>query len=290
MEETSQWSSESRSEQTSATCHSDNESQSDRDDDTEGLNDGLGPPQGPGEIGRLGPFRVIKLLGAGGMGSVFQAVDSQLGRSVALKVLRSRLTGSPVARERFLREARAAAAAREQTMSWRSTRSARTTVSPTWPCPCWAASRSTSGFSLVHGFPVAEVLRIGREVADGLAAAHQRGLVHRDIKPANIWLEEGTRRAKILDFGLARSAPRTPAALDPGRDDPGHPALHGMSRPKERGESTIAAISSAWAASCTGWSPASCRSPRTATRACSWPSCGMTHCPRPSSTPTFLRV
>ena len=51
-----------------------------------------------------------------------------------------------------------------------------------------------------------EVLRIGREIAEGLAAAHEQGLIHRDIKPANIWLEEGTGRVKILDFGLARSA------------------------------------------------------------------------------------
>src|SRR5262249_52544884 len=67
--------------------------------------------------------------------------------------------------------------------------------------------------------PAAEVLRIGREVAEGLAAAHERGLIHRDIKPANIWLETRTRRVKILDFGLVRApldpTPAAPAAPGP---------------------------------------------------------------------------
>ena len=77
---------------------------------TEDLNNGLAPAQGPGEIGRLGPFQVVKLLGSGGMGSVYQGIDGNLGRPVALKVMQPQFAGSAVAREWFLREARAVAA------------------------------------------------------------------------------------------------------------------------------------------------------------------------------------
>ena len=72
--------------------------------------DGLRPPEQAGEIGRLGPFRVMNLLGAGGMGSVYRAIDTQLGRAVALKVMQTPRADSERARARFLREARTAAA------------------------------------------------------------------------------------------------------------------------------------------------------------------------------------
>jgi WD40 repeat protein len=165
---------------------------------------GLGPPQGPDEIGRLGPFRIIKRLGAGGMGAVYQAVDSQLGRSVALKVLRSRLAGSPVARERFLREARAAAAL-EHDHVVAIYQVGEDHGVPYLAMPLLRGESLNDRLAAGGGLSLADVLRIGREIAEGLAAAHERGLVHRDIKPANVWLEEGTGRAKILDFGLAQS-------------------------------------------------------------------------------------
>jgi serine/threonine protein kinase len=178
----------------------------DRDQDllTEDINDGLGPPQGPGEIGRIGTFKVTRLLGAGGMGSVYEATDLQLGRSVALKVMRARLAGSLVARERFLREARAAAVLEHDHVV------AIYQVGEDHGVPYLAmpllhgqalSDRLQTGPPLSGG----EVLRIGREIAEGLAAAHDHGLIHRDIKPANIWLEQTSGRVKILDFGLARS-------------------------------------------------------------------------------------
>jgi WD40 repeat protein len=175
------------------------------EDATEYQNAGLGSPQEPDEIGRLGAFRVIKLLGSGGMGSVFEAIDSQLGRHVALKVLRPRLAGSEIARQRFLREARAAAALEHDHLV------AIYQVGEDNGVPYLA-------MPLLHGeslhnrlqggarLAVGEAIRIAREIAEGLAAAHAHGLVHRDVKPANIWLEEATGRVKILDFGLARSA------------------------------------------------------------------------------------
>jgi WD40 repeat protein/serine/threonine protein kinase len=174
-------------------------------DETEAQVSGLGPPQGPDEIGRLGTFRVIRLLGSGGMGSVYEAIDSQLARSVALKVLRPRLAGSDVARQRFLREARAAAKLEHDNVV------AIYQVGEDNGVPYLAMPllRGQSLHNLLQGgarHSIAEVLRIGREIAEGLAAAHAQRLIHRDIKPANIWIEEGTGRVKILDFGLARSA------------------------------------------------------------------------------------
>ena len=197
-----------------------------QDDETvDELWDFLAPPQAADEIGRLGAYRILKVLGHGGMGVVFKAEDPGLQRTVALKAMLPALAASASAKKRFLREARAAAASSTTTSS-ASTRSAKI-----------AASLSRHGvpegeplderLKRDNVLPMAEVLRIGREIAEGLAAAHDQGLIHRDIKPANIWLErqaEGRRakrrkiqrlhrsrchssfRVKILDFGLARSA------------------------------------------------------------------------------------
>lgn len=189
---------------------------------TRNLYDFLAPPEGPGEIGRLGPYRVRKLLGIGGMGVVFLAEDPQLRRPVALKTLNRSLAAHPAARQRFLREAQAAAALdHDHVVTIHQVGEDRGVP--------FLAMQLLQGESLeerlkrVGRFSVAEVLRIGREVAEGLAAAHARGLIHRDIKPANIWLEcrshkgpVGERvpaalaatggRVKIVDFGLARAA------------------------------------------------------------------------------------
>jgi WD40 repeat protein/serine/threonine protein kinase len=174
-------------------------------EDTEAQNAGLGPPQGPDEIGRLGPFRVIKLLGSGGMGSVFQAVDCQLERYVALKVLRPRLAGAEVARQRFLREARMAAAL-EHDHVVAIYQVGEDRGIPYLAMPLLRGQTLQDRIQGAARLEIKEAIRIAREVAEGLAAAHEQGLVHRDVKPANVWLEEATGRVKILDFGLARSA------------------------------------------------------------------------------------
>ena len=148
---------------------------------------------------------MLKILGAGGMGVVYQAEDSHLKRAVALKVMKPALAASDSARRRFLREAQAAAAIEHDHIV------SIYQVGEDRGLP-YLAMQLLKGETLHERarregrLPVAEVLRIGREIASGLAAAHRRGLVHRDIKPPNIWLEAGTGRVKILDFGLAREA------------------------------------------------------------------------------------
>jgi serine/threonine protein kinase len=173
----------------------------------------LAPAQAADEIGRLGSYRVLKVLGVGGMGVVFQGEDPQLGRPVALKAMLPSLAANATAHRRFLREARAAAQVRHDHVV------AVYQVGEERGAP-FLAMEFLEGETLDDRLaregrlPVAEVLRIGREVAEGLAAAHHKGLIHRDIKPGNIWLESSGEpgasatggRVKILDFGLARVA------------------------------------------------------------------------------------
>ena len=163
----------------------------------------LAPPIDPDEIGWLAHYRVLKVLGQGGMGIVFHAEDTQLQRPVALKVIRPEIGQSLSNRQRFLREARAMAQVRSDHV---------VTVYQVGQADdvCYLAMELLEGepldrwLELVVTPPLDEALRVCREIALALAAAHARGLVHRDVKPANVWLETPTRRVKLLDFGLAR--------------------------------------------------------------------------------------
>ncbi len=166
--------------------------------------DFLAPPRAPGEYGWLAHYRILSLLGEGGMGVVFMAEDSLLCRPVALKVIRPEIADSPGIAQRFIREARATAAIRHDNIV------TIYQVSEERGVP-FLAMEYLRGMSLAQWLdrghrPSAEVvLRIGREIAEGLSAAHGHRLIHRDIKPANIWLEAPSGRVKILDFGMARS-------------------------------------------------------------------------------------
>ena len=164
----------------------------------------LDPPDSADCIGRLGRYRVLKRVGRGGMGVVFQARDPLLGRLVAIKVLTPHLCGDATARDRFLREARAAAAINHPnvvTIYEIDEIGGRLLL----------VMEFVDGVSLQERlsaqvpFSLPEIVRIGAQAAMGLAAAHARGLVHRDVKPANILLARPADQVKITDFGLART-------------------------------------------------------------------------------------
>jgi urea transport system substrate-binding protein len=171
----------------------------------------LAPPQSPEELGWLAHYRILKVLGRGGMGVVFLAEDTHLQRQVALKVMLPDLVASSAARERFLREARAGAALRSDHVVVVYQVGLDRDV-PFLSMELLRGESLDARLQRGERFSSREVVRIGREVADGLAAAHEQGLIHRDIKPANIWLEgePGASatggRVKVLDFGLARFA------------------------------------------------------------------------------------
>jgi predicted Zn finger-like uncharacterized protein len=166
----------------------------------------LASPKEPDELGRLGPYRVLKVLGTGAMGVVFHAEDPHLRRPVALKVMRPHLAASAEFHRRFLREAWLAASIEHEHIV------TVYQVGEDRGVP-YLAMQLLRGKTLEDRLeqsggrlPLPEVLRVGREIAEGLAAAHARGLVHRDIKPANVWLEERRGRVRIVDFGLARGS------------------------------------------------------------------------------------
>ncbi len=167
--------------------------------------DFLAPSEDPEAFGRLGNYKVLGVLGRGGMGIVLKAFDPALDRMVALKVLSPALAASGAARHRFAREARAAAAVvHEHVVAIHAVSS--------WRGLPYLVMQYIPGRSLQDRIDrdgpleVEEILRIGMQAAAGLAAAHAHGLVHRDVKPSNILLEDGLERVKITDFGLARAA------------------------------------------------------------------------------------
>ncbi|MEZ6128364.1 MAG: serine/threonine-protein kinase [Planctomycetaceae bacterium] len=171
----------------------------------------LKPTNKDGVMGTIGPYEVLDVIGRGGMGLVLRAVDPKLNRVVAVKVLLPELAVNPSARRRFLREAQAAAAvSHPHVVTIHAVEEPRGDDTDK-PIPPYLVMECVVGQSLqqkldhIGSLRLTETLRISRQIAEGLAAAHKQGLIHRDIKPANILLENGVERVKITDFGLARA-------------------------------------------------------------------------------------
>ena len=169
---------------------------------------------------RLGPYEILAPIGAGGMGEVYRARDGRLDRDVAIKILPPHLTGSPEARARFEREAKAVAALSHPNILAIHDIGAAGEI---WYSVAELLEGSTLAERLATGpIPPRKATEIGLQIARGLAAAHDRGFVHRDLKPANIFLT-GDGLVKILDFGLARG-PVSETDADLSRADTRGPA------------------------------------------------------------------
>jgi serine/threonine protein kinase len=167
----------------------------------------LQPATDPAYLGRMAHFDVMRVLGQGGMGIVVEAFDSHLQRNVALKVLDPELAEDETARQRFCREARAAASiTHENVVTVHQVAKATDETLPYLVMQLVTGETLEQRLERVKQMPMREIVRIGMQAAHGLAAAHAQGLIHRDIKPGNILLEPPSDRVKLTDFGLARVA------------------------------------------------------------------------------------
>jgi eukaryotic-like serine/threonine-protein kinase len=164
----------------------------------------LDTPVHPEMLGRLDQFDVERVVGRGGMGVVLKAFDRELNRPVALKLLAPHLAVNGTARKRFAREARAAAAIVHPNVV--AIHGVKSTGKLPYLVMPYVGGQSLQAYVDDHG-PLEEkdIVRIAKQIAAGLGAAHQQGLVHRDIKPANILIESDVSRVQITDFGLART-------------------------------------------------------------------------------------
>ena len=195
---------------------------------------------------RLGPYEIVALLGAGGMGEVYRARDTKLGREVALKILPDTFASDPDRLARFTREAQTLAALNHPNIAHihglEESGAVRALVMEL------VEGEDLSQRIARGAIPLDEALPIAKQIAEALEAAHEQGIIHRDLKPANIKVR-ADGMVKVLDFGLAKAmepaagsspnvsqsptidtGPPSPrlrrASNDRGRDDPGHRGVH----------------------------------------------------------------
>jgi serine/threonine-protein kinase len=190
---------------------------------------------------RLGAYEVLSLIGSGGMGEVYQARDTRLGRDVAIKVLPQDVAADPARISRFRREAQLLASLNHPNIASIYGFEEAQPFTSSGPSPSTSSGALALVLELVDGptladriaygpVPLDEALAIARQISDALEAAHEHGLVHRDLKPANIKVRpDGT--VKILDFGLAKAVEQTPAgalSMSPTLTSPVGATMAGM--------------------------------------------------------------
>lgn len=166
--------------------------------------DFLAPTDALKSLGRLDGFEILGVIGCGAMGVVLKAYDRPLDRVIALKVMHPSLAASGTARQRFAREAKAAAGVLHVNVVAIHGVSTKCSL-PYLVMPYLKGSSLQQRIDSDGPLSLSEILRIGSQLAAGLAAAHEEGLIHRDIKPANIMLDDGIENVVITDFGLART-------------------------------------------------------------------------------------
>ena len=165
----------------------------------------LEPSTKPDSLGRLGHYEIQEVIGRGAFGTVMKAFDEKLHRVVAIKVLAPEMAATSPTRKRFLREARSSAAVRHENVV--SIYAVEDEPIPYLVMEYIPGETLQQRLEETGPLDVQSVLRLGKQIADGLAAAHAEQLIHRDVKPANILLETSINdHVKITDFGLARTA------------------------------------------------------------------------------------